>query len=138
MITIDFECINSHKFEGCFKDYGTYKKQHDSGFIKCPLCGIIDVKRIFTGCSIHPRRSGEPKAGNRNTGFLEILGELNRFVRNNFENVGDTFADKARAIHYGIEEERNIYGKTTIEEAKELIEEGIGILPVPDTEKVIN
>ncbi len=138
MINIDFECKNSHKFEGCFKDYEAFKKQHESGFIQCPICGIIEVKRIFTGCSIHSRRAPESKTGNTNRGFLEMLGELNRFVQDNFEDVGDTFADKARAIHYGIEEERNIYGKTTIEEAKELLDEGIGILPVVDTGKIVN
>jgi hypothetical protein len=138
MITIDFECKNQHKFEGCFKDYDAYKKQHDSSFIQCPLCGINEIKRIYTGCSIQVRRSEYTKAEKKNSGFHEKLQEYNRFVKDNFENVGDTFAEKARAIHYGVEEERNIYGKSTLSEVKELIDEGIGILPLSDTEKIIN
>lgn len=138
MITIDFECINQHKFEGCFKDYDAYKKQHDSLLIQCPLCGNNEIKRIYTGCSIQPRKSSDAKIEEKRPGFLEKLNEFNRFVKDNFENVGETFAEKARAIHYGVEEERSIYGKTTPLEAKELIDEGIGILPMIDTEKIIN
>ena len=138
MITIDFECINRHRFEGCFKDYESYKKQHDTLFIQCPLCGTNDIKRIYTGCSIHSRRSEKIGINGKNSGFFDMIREYNRYVKDNFENVGDTFADKARAIHYGVEEERNIYGKTTLAEAKELIEEGIGVLPVIDTEKIVN
>lgn len=138
MIKIDFECINRHKFEGCFKDYEAFKKQHDDKYIQCPLCSSSEVKRIFTGCSIHARKSSESQTERKIPGFLEKLDEFNRFVKSNFENVGDTFADKARAIHYGIEEERNIYGRTTLAEAKELIDEGIGVLPVIDTEKIVN
>jgi len=138
MITIDFECKDNHKFEGFFKDYSTYKKQHDSLFIQCPICGTNEIKRIFTGCAIQSKRSEGIKADKKTTAFLEQIREFNSFIKNNFENVGDTFAEKARAIHYGIEKDRNIYGKTSHSELKELLKEGIGILPVIDTDKIIN
>jgi len=138
MITIDFECQNKHKFEGCFRDYEAYKQQLDSGFIQCPLCGTSEVKRIFSGCSIHPRKSSDKTVKKDNNGFLEKLNELSRYVQDNFEDVGENFAERARAIHYGVEEDKNIFGKTTPVEAKELIEEGIGVLPIIDTEKIIN
>ena len=138
MITIDFECKKQHKFEGIFKDYAAFKEQHESLKIQCPLCGTDEIKRIFTGCSIQSRRSEETKKNKISGSILDQIREFNTFVKNNFENVGDTFAEKARAIHYGIEEERNIYGKTTPSEVKELIDEGISILPVFDTDKNIN
>ena len=40
-------------------------------------------------------------------------------------------ADEARAIHYGDKEEREIYGETSIDDAVELIEEGINVEPLP-------
>ena len=44
--------------------------------------------------------------------------------------VGDKFADKARAMHYGEEDVAAIHGQASPEEAQDLIEEGIDIAPV--------
>ena len=47
------------------------------------------------------------------------------------EWVGGNFAENARAIHYGEEDQKMIHGETSSEEAKALEEEGIGIAPLP-------
>ena len=47
------------------------------------------------------------------------------------EDVGERFADEARAMHQGEIAQRGIRGRTTPEEALELIEEGIEIAPLP-------
>ena len=60
-----------------------------------------------------------------------ILNKVRKHVENNFDYVGDKFADEARAIHYGEKEEREIYGETSIDDAVELIEEGITVEPLP-------
>lgn len=44
--------------------------------------------------------------------------------------VGGNFADNARAIHYGEAENRLIHGEATPDQAKELHEEGIAIMPL--------
>jgi hypothetical protein len=44
--------------------------------------------------------------------------------------VGDSFADDARAMHYGEKDVEAIHGQATPEEARDLIEEGIEIAPV--------
>lgn len=49
----------------------------------------------------------------------------------NTEDVGDRFADEARAMHYGDLEARSIRGQTTPREAIELLQEGIDVLPLP-------
>jgi hypothetical protein len=55
----------------------------------------------------------------------------------NTEDVGQNFAEEARKMHYGESEERNIRGQASIEETKDLLEEGIEVLPlpVPDSRK---
>jgi hypothetical protein len=60
-----------------------------------------------------------------------------RQIMANTEDVGGRFADVARQMHYGQEQERGIRGQTTAEEAAELIEEGISVMPlvVPDALK---
>jgi hypothetical protein len=60
-----------------------------------------------------------------------ILNKVRKHVESNFDYVGDKFADEARAIHYGEKEEREIYGETSIDDAIELIEEGINVEPLP-------
>ena len=47
------------------------------------------------------------------------------------EDVGERFADQARAMHHGELAQRNIRGRTTPEVAMELIEEGIDVMPLP-------
>lgn len=64
--------------------------------------------------------------------FQKQLRELRKTVMENADNVGEKFPEEARKIHYGEAESRGIYGKASGEEAKELLDEGIGILPLPD------
>jgi len=137
MISIDFECSNRHRFEGCFKDHDAFQKQLDSKMISCPVCNSNCIKRLFTGCSIQARQSVLLK-GSQATGLFELIRAFNAYVKDTYENVGRDFVSVARAIHYGQEDERGIYGETTIDEARELQEEGIGILPMIDIDKIEN
>jgi hypothetical protein len=54
-----------------------------------------------------------------------------RHVLANTKDVGDQFANQARAMHYGDQEPRSIRGQTTQREAIELIEEGIDVTALP-------
>ena len=62
---------------------------------------------------------------------VEKMRELRSWVQNNAVDVGDKFAQKAREIHYGDEENHGIFGKATFEEAQELIDEGVDFMPLP-------
>ena len=59
--------------------------------------------------------------------FMEAV----RHVLANTEDVGDRFANQARAMHYGDIEPRSIRGRATPREASELIEEGIDVMALP-------
>jgi len=59
------------------------------------------------------------------------LREIRKFAEQNTDDVGSTFANEARKIHYGEAESRGIRGQSTAEETRALIEEGIEILPLP-------
>lgn len=48
------------------------------------------------------------------------------------EDVGERFADQARAMHQGDIAQRNIRGRASPEVAMALIEEGIDVVPLPD------
>jgi hypothetical protein len=54
-----------------------------------------------------------------------------RQVLANTEDVGDRFANQARAMHYGDAKPRSIRGQATQREALELLEEGIDVMALP-------
>ncbi len=56
---------------------------------------------------------------------------LARHIAKNTEDVGDAFAQEVRRIHHGEAPERGIRGQATAEEAMELLEEGVAVLPLP-------
>ncbi|WP_440108110.1 DUF1178 family protein [Acidovorax sp. BL-A-41-H1] len=56
---------------------------------------------------------------------------LARHIASNTEDVGAAFAQEARRIHHGEAPERGIRGQATAEEALELLEEGVAVLPLP-------
>jgi hypothetical protein len=60
-----------------------------------------------------------------------MVKALREHVEKNAEHVGGRFPDEARRMHYGEIEHRSIYGEATPGEARELIEEGIEIHPLP-------
>ena len=61
----------------------------------------------------------------------ETVVRLRREIEANTDDVGTRFPDVARAIHAGDEPERAIRGQASLEEARALIEEGVGVLPLP-------
>ncbi len=56
---------------------------------------------------------------------------LRKYVQQNADYVGPNFAEEARKIHYGETPDRHIYGEATAHDAKELVEEGIDVAPLP-------
>ena len=60
------------------------------------------------------------------------LIEYRKFIKDNFENVGDNFAYEARSIHYGNKKlKKGIYGSASNKDIKELKEEGIETTQIP-------
>lgn len=59
------------------------------------------------------------------------LKELRDHIKATSDNVGDQFPEQARKMHYGEIEHRPIYGEASPKEAKDLIEEGVDVMPLP-------
>ena len=47
------------------------------------------------------------------------------------EDVGERFATEARAMHEGEQESRSIRGVASLEQTRELLSDGILVVPVP-------
>ncbi|NPD13737.1 DUF1178 family protein [Xinfangfangia sp. D13-10-4-6] len=61
----------------------------------------------------------------------QAIAALRREVEQNSDYVGKDFATEARRIHAGEAAERPIYGEAKADEARQLIEEGVQIMPLP-------
>jgi hypothetical protein len=67
----------------------------------------------------------------RNPEFQAAYMQMAKEVLAKTEDVGEDFAREARKIHYGESKERGIRGQTTRDEALELLDEGIDVMPLP-------
>lgn len=146
MICFSLNCANGHNFEGWFRDGATYERQAHDGDVSCPTCGDRAVRKALMAPAVVRSASREaappppsaapvstPPPDQVKTAFaVAMLRQLRAHVEANFENVGDRFPEEVRRIHYGESEEREIYGQASLEDAKELVEEGIPIRPLPD------
>ena len=70
-------------------------------------------------------------AGTPAAELTEMIRKLRTHVEENSEYVGPRFAEEARKIHYEETEARGIYGEASLEDARELTEEGIDVQPLP-------
>jgi len=140
VIAYNLICGDGHEFEGWFKDSGAYDAQAKKGVLTCPFCGDADVKKAIMAPAVKTsitKAKGRqevvtPDANKPDAQKLrQFMAGYRKFIEENAEYVGPKFPEEARKIHYGETEERHIYGESTLGEAKELIEEGIQIAPVP-------
>jgi hypothetical protein len=78
-----------------------------------------------------PAANERPNLRNPNSDQERMLADMKRQVEENSEYVGTSFAQEARAMHVGDAPERAIHGEANLKEAKELIEDGVPVLPLP-------
>jgi len=146
MIRFDLICDHAHTFDGWFDSNNAFDDQLKRGFISCPICESEHVSKQLMAPGI-PAKSNKAKmpkrideqaknllAGQQNPEMKELIKTVRKMrkeVEKTSENVGDNFAEEARKIHYKETPKRGIYGQATANEAKELIEEGVEVLPMP-------
>lgn len=130
MIVYNLRCKHSHEFEGWFKDSAAFEAQSKSGKLACPVCETKKVEKAIMA----PAVAGAKKAAatiDQTRKMRHFMTGLRKYVQENAEYVGSKFAEEARKIHFGEVEDRHIYGEATLEEARELVEEGVDVAPLP-------
>lgn len=133
MIKYALTCEHDHGFEGWFGSSADYDDQQARGLLECPLCASRAVrKQIMAPALAGTRRTVQDEsAAPVREMMMEAMGRIRRHVEENFDDVGDTFAREARAIHEGKSEQRGIYGQATPKEVRELVEDGVPVAPLP-------
>ncbi|WP_181704482.1 DUF1178 family protein [Chthonobacter rhizosphaerae] len=151
MIRYALSCDKGHGFDAWFRSAADFDAQAERGLLSCPHCGSTSVAKGLMAPRVRTGEAAEPSAPTpvpaeaptvpapiqamlSTPEGREIIGrlrELKTRLIENSENVGSRFAEEARRIHYGEAPERAVHGQATAEEARELVEEGVGILPLP-------
>ncbi|MDA9904366.1 DUF1178 family protein [Hyphomicrobiales bacterium] len=131
MIKYSLECNQSHTFDAWFSDSLNFEKQNKNNQISCPNCSSLKIKKSIMAPSISSKNYKSDLINEKKDKVEVVLSKVRKHVEDNFDYVGDKFADEARSMHYGEKEEREIYGETTIEDAVDLIEEGVNVKPMP-------
>jgi hypothetical protein len=62
---------------------------------------------------------------------LEQLAKAQEKALKNSTWVGDKFAEQSREMHYGERDQAPIHGQASLKEAKDLLDEGVAVAPLP-------
>ncbi|MEX1166602.1 MAG: DUF1178 family protein [Hydrogenophaga sp.] len=158
MKVLNLQCAQQHLFEGWFASEADYANQQTRGLVTCPLCGDATIQKMLSAprLNLKSARGAEPPAPKVSQETAEhkavaqadapaptasgaapdaaLQARLMRAMREvlaKTEDVGERFADQARAMHHGDIAPRSIRGQATPDVALELAEEGIEVMPLP-------
>ena len=156
MIVFDLHCEHSHRFEVWFKSSSAYEDQKARGLVTCPECGTSKVSKAPMAPAVPakgntlPERSPQiqpeavqasaPSEGQSVSNApppeevkkaIEALANAQSKALENSTYVGKDFAKQSREMHYGERDTEVIHGQASLDEAKELVEEGVPVAPLP-------
>ncbi|HEX5280827.1 MAG TPA: DUF1178 family protein [Micropepsaceae bacterium] len=143
MIVYRLVCSSGHEFEGWFKNSAMFDEQASKHVLDCPVCGDTDVRKAIMAPAVAKTTEQVTATSAQNTQpdhskIRQFMAGYRKFIEANAEYVGTKFPEEARKIHYGETEERHIYGESTLKQARELVQEGIEIAPVPPDPEDLN
>jgi hypothetical protein len=157
MKVYNLACPLNHQFEGWFSSEEEFTSQREKAVLCCPMCDSVEIARMPSAPYINGRNHQQAKStleayekgkSDQTTSndamhlspeqkfvFQEkmqaMMLHVVREIMEKTENVGESFAEEARKIHYKEGPERSIRGVTTVDEAAELMDEGIEIYSLP-------
>ncbi|RHJ34498.1 DUF1178 family protein [Sutterella sp. AM11-39] len=132
----DFCCCNGHKFEGCFASLEDMQSQLADGLLRCPVCDTADVKKLPSASRLAAAKTDaktREELRSKVEAAREALMTEIRKAAEKAEDVGENFAEESRRMKRGESKRRLVKGKCSLRQAQELIEEGIEVLPVPES-----
>ena len=139
MKVFDLCCDQEHPFEGWFASAEDFDRQLAVGMLECPVCASTDVRKLLSAPRLNLSGSNEaveapvkePVAMPSDQSMRSMMLQIARHIAVNSEDVGERFPEEARRIHYDEAPKRSIRGLASKEEAADLKEEGIEVMPVP-------
>ena len=134
MIVFELVCTDRHRFEGWFASADDFEGQKTRGLLSCPVCNDSSIEKLLTAKigrpETEPTRESTPLPA-APPERARKLHDIIDYILLNTENVGEDFPAEARRIHHKQVPQRNIRGVATGEETRELLDEGIAVMPLP-------
>jgi hypothetical protein len=153
MKVYNLSCGLEHRFEGWFASEDDFLSQKENGTLCCPICDSAQVRRLPSAphiggkagleqpVSVEPTQSIALSPTDHSQLEKQIQATFIKAMRdlvNQSEDVGTSFAEEARKIHYQESPERSIRGQTSSDEVIALREEGIDVLALPEISALKN
>ena len=121
-------------FDSWFASSKKYEKLKKLKHLNCHSCNSFKVEKTLMAPSVLNSKD-KITATSKDKKFSNIKKEIRKyqkFIKKNFEYVGDNFAQEARFIHYNKDKKsKGIYGNSSLEEISELKDEGIETDVIP-------
>ena len=142
MKVLDLQCAQGHAFEGWFASEDDFATQREAALVQCPICGDAQVSKKLSAPRLnlssaraepHEHAPSKPSVALGASPTLDPMAawlHMSRKLLEQTTDVGERFAEEARKIHYGEVHEHAIRGQASAQETRELLEEGIPVLPL--------
>ena len=113
-------CKNcSFEFESWFASSKEFDKLKKLKLLNCQICKSQKIEKSLMKPNLANANFKKEKKSNNNKIIKNKLKEYQKFIRKNFEYVGENFTYEARSIHYNKNKsKKNIYGKASKEDVK--------------------
>jgi hypothetical protein len=139
MKVLDLQCRHQHVFEGWFASEADFLAQLSQGMVECPVCRDVSIAKRLSAPRLNLVSARSDAAVNNDAVKVaepeQMLQSawmaLARHILANTDDVGDSFAEEARKIHYGEAKERGIRGHATRVQTDSLLDEGITVMSMP-------
>jgi len=134
MIKYNLKCHKNHEFESWFSSSEEYEKLSKRKLLECIYCSSKDINKSIMSPMVSNTKSKNEEfdiMGKDFKNHKNKLLKLRKYIEKNFDHVGKDLSKKVREIYYDKKNKKAIYGTTTLEERKELSEEGIDLLSIP-------
>ena len=136
MIRYTLNCNNGHQFDSWFSDSASFEKLREKGHLECAICSSKKVEKSLMAPVVTPKK--KETLLSKQSALEKEINALKQKIKATATDVGENFSAEARAMHYGEKEEKPIIGKTTVDEARDLAEEGVPFIPLPWSDDKVN
>ena len=138
MIKYNLICENNHEFESWFANSKEFEKLNKRKLLECIFCSSKTINKSIMAPMVSIARENNKELKIYESSLKkekEKLINIRKYIEKNFEYVGENFSKKVREIYYDKKKKKTIYGITSLEERRELKEEGIDLLSIPWVDK---
>jgi len=143
MIKYNLQCKKcDFIFDSWFASSKEFDKLKKKKLINCHNCGSFRVEKNLMAPKLINKNinfKNEKKNIRKYQDIKKTINEYQKFIKSNFDYVGENFAYEARSIHYNNKKrDKGIYGTASKQDIKELKEEGIDTHLIPWVENKNN